>query len=99
VKRYQIEAGPAVEADIETTFDWYELEEPELGFEFPEELRAVFLRILESPLGYKELRSSIRRALTRRFPYAVYFLIENNIIVVVAVLHTARDPAEWQLRI
>lgn len=99
MKRYQIEAGPAVEADIEAAFDWYELEEPELGFEFLEELRAAYLRILESPLGYQELRSSIRRALTRRFPYAVYFSIEDNIIIVVAVLHTARDPAEWQLRI
>jgi plasmid stabilization system protein ParE len=99
VKRYQIEAEPAVEADIEAAFDWYELEEPELGFEFLEELRAAYLRILDSPLAYQELRSSMRRALTRRFPYAVYFSIEDNIIIVVAVLHTARDPAEWQLRI
>jgi plasmid stabilization system protein ParE len=34
----------------------------------------------------------------RQFPYAVYFSIEFETILVLAVLHTARDPAEWQLR-
>lgn len=96
---YRIEAEPAVEADVESAFDWYELEESGLGLEFLEELRSAYHRILDSPLGYQELRSGLRRALTRRFPYAVYFSIEGEVIVVVAVLHTARDPAEWQRRI
>ncbi len=99
MKGYAIEAEPAVEADVEAAFDWYEVEEPGLGFEFLAELRAAYQRILDIPLGYQELRSGIRRALTRRFPYAVYFSIEGKTIVVIAVLHTARDPAEWQRRI
>jgi len=99
VKRYAIEAETAVEADVEAAFDWYEGEEPGLGFEFLEELRAAYHRILEHPFGYQDLRSGIRRALTRRFPYAVYFSVEGKTIVIVAVLSTARDPAEWQRRI
>jgi plasmid stabilization system protein ParE len=99
VIRYAIEAAPAVEADVEAAFDWYEGEEPELGFEFLEELRAAYHRIVDHPFGYQDLRSGIRRALTRRFPYAVYFSVEGETIVIVAVLSTARDPAEWQRRI
>jgi plasmid stabilization system protein ParE len=97
--RYAIEAAPAVEADVEAAFDWYEGEEPELGFEFLAELRAAYHRIVDYPFGYQDLRSGIRRALTRRFPYAVYFSVEGETIVIVAVLSTARDPAEWQRRI
>jgi hypothetical protein len=41
VKRYGIEAEPAVDADVEAAFDWYEGEERGLGFEFLEELRAA----------------------------------------------------------
>ena len=99
MKRYRIEAEPAVEVDVEAAFGWYEVEESGLGFEFLQELRAAYERILDSPFGYQELRFGIRRALTRRFPYAVYFSVENQTIVVVAVLHTARDAAEWQRRI
>jgi len=93
VKRYVIKAEPAVEADVEAAFGWYESEEPGLGFEFLEELRATYHRILAHPFGYQDLRSGIRRALTRRFPYAVYFAVEAQTIVIVAVLSTARDPA------
>ena len=99
MKQYAIEAERAVEADVEAAFNWYEGEEPGLGLEFLEELRAAYHRILDHPLGYQDLRSGIRRALTRRFPYAVYFSIEEERIVIVAVLSTARNPEEWQRRI
>jgi len=55
-------------------------------------------RIADSPFKYQDLRSGIRRALVRRFPYAVYFAVEAGVAVVLAVLHVGRDPAEWQQR-
>ncbi|HTG15940.1 MAG TPA: type II toxin-antitoxin system RelE/ParE family toxin [Blastocatellia bacterium] len=97
--RYRIEAESSVDADIEAAFQWYESEEPGLGFEFVDELRHAYRRILNAPFKYEALRYGIRRAITRRFPYAIYFSVEGEVIVVVAVLHTARDPAEWQRRI
>lgn len=63
-----------------------------------DELRASYDRIVGGPLKYQELRGGIRRALLRRFPYAVYFAIDGEIVVVVAVLHASREPAEWQRR-
>jgi len=30
-----------------------------------------------------------------RFPYAVFYRVEPNRIVVLTVLHTARDPKLW----
>jgi len=99
VNSYRLEATPSADLDVEATFDWYEGEEPGLGSEFLDELSVAYQRILDHPLGYQNLRSGIRRALTRRFPYAIYFSIEQESIIVVAVLSTARDPAEWQRRI
>lgn len=99
MKSYRIHSNAASDADIEAAIDWYESEQPGLGLEFLDELRAAYLRILDGPLKYVVLRSGIRRALTRRFPYGVYFSIEDDIILIIAVLHTARDPAEWQFRI
>ena len=58
--RYAIEAAPAVEADVEAAFDWYEGEEPELGFEFLEELRAAYHRILDHPLRISALEFAVR---------------------------------------
>ena len=99
MKRYRLLSDVASDADIEAAFEWYESEQPGLGMEFLDEVRAAYTRILEGPLKYQEFRAGIRRALTRRFPYGIYFSVEDDLIVVIAVLDTARDPAEWQIRI
>ncbi|MEX5217417.1 MAG: type II toxin-antitoxin system RelE/ParE family toxin [Nitrospira sp.] len=96
--KYRLVSEPQADLDIEATFHWYENEQSELGLEFLDELRAGYDRIVEGPLKYQELRSGIHRALLRRFPYAIYFAVDNDVIVVLAVLHTSRDPAEWQRR-
>jgi len=41
---------------------------------------------------------SVHRALTRRFPHAVYFVVERERIVVIGVFHQHRDPASWRDR-
>jgi plasmid stabilization system protein ParE len=99
VSRYRLLSDAGADADIEAAFEWYESEQPKLGFEFLDEIRATYSRILDGPFKYQELRSGIRRALTRRFPYGIYFSVEDDLIVVIAVLDIARDPAEWQFRI
>jgi plasmid stabilization system protein ParE len=98
VTEYRLVAEPRVDLDIAATFDRYENEQIGLGREFLVELRATYDRVADGPLKYQHLRSGIRRALVRRFPYAVYFAIEDDVIVVLAVLHVSRDPAEWQRR-
>ena len=95
---YRLVAEPRADLDVAATFDWYEEEQAGLGREFLDELRATYDRIAGAPLAYRDLRSGIRRALLRRFPYAVYFAIQGVVIVVLAVLHARRDPTEWQRR-
>ena len=95
---YRLVSEPGADLDVEATFQWYENEMPGLGLEFLDELRSAYDRIVQGPLKYQELRSGIRRTLLRRFPYAVYFAVEADVIVVLAVLHAHRDPAEWQKR-
>lgn len=99
MSRYRLLSDVASDADIEAAFEWYESEQPGLGLEFLDEVRAAYTRILDGPFKYQEFRSGIRRVLTRRFPYGIYFSVEGDLIVVIAVLDTARDPAEWQLRV
>lgn len=96
--RHGLLADPRVDLDVEATVRWYERQRPGLGLEFLEELRAAYTRIITRPLGYQDVGLGTRRALLRRFPYAVYYVIGNDVIVVLAVLHASRDPAEWQRR-
>jgi plasmid stabilization system protein ParE len=96
VTEYRLVAEPRVDLDVAAAFAWYENEQPGLGLDFLNELRATYDRIADGPFKYQDLRSGIRRALVGRFPYAVYFAVEAGIVVVLSVLHVSRDPAEWQ---
>jgi len=40
-----------------------------------------------------------RRALVRRFPYAVFYEYADEKVIVYCVMHTARDPNKWRERL
>jgi len=98
VSSFRLISEPAADLDVIAAFEWYEGERPGLGWEFLDELRGTYTRVEDGPFHYQDLRAGVRRALLRRFPYSVYFAVERELVVVVAVLRASRDPAEWQRR-
>ena len=89
---------PEAAAEIQEAFDWYEAQSKGLGTAFRDSLDAAFDRILDNPNQYATVHRTIRRALVRRFPYGVFYLVEAKRIVVLAVFHGGRDPKQWRTR-
>jgi len=52
------------------------------------------VRSLKVFAGIHEMADGFHRMLAKRFPFAVYYLIENQTIDVYAILDCRRDP-EW----
>lgn len=89
------------EAEIEI-FDaalYYERERRGLGSRFEAEVEHVLSRAQENPLQFPELAPGVRRALLRIFPYGVFFLLEEPLVLVIAVLHLHRHPDVWKRRL
>ncbi len=79
--------------------DWYENEAPGLGRRFHAAVDAVIERMSANPRHFPVVYKNIRRALLRRFPYALMFVIEaDGTLTVIACFHGSRDPAHWQKR-
>lgn len=53
----------------------------------------VFEQLTSRPLMYPAAHGDVRRALLRRFPFSVFFVVEGTRVVVLAVHHQRRDPA------
>lgn len=87
---------PEAEAELDEAFSWYEGRAAGLGGEFVRV--AAFALIRRNPEQFPRVRSDIRRALVRRFPYAVYYVVEPEQVVVLGVIHTRRHPRRWQSR-
>jgi len=45
------------------------------------------------------IHKNYRRALVRRFPYAVFYEYANDLVTVYSIFHTSRDPQKWQQRL
>ena len=95
---FELVIRPEAEADVFDAFRWYNDQVPGLGQEFLVELDDAFESIRANPEASRKLHREFRRALTRRFPYSVYYAIRGERIVVFAVLHAARDPRLWAKR-
>ena len=88
---------PQAEAEAIETRDWYEDRRSGLGGEFRVALEETVDRIVSNPLMHPRVHRETRRAVLQRFPYAVYFRVTGEEIVVLAV-HGRQHPRRWQLR-
>jgi plasmid stabilization system protein ParE len=90
---------PRACAELIDAQDWYENEARGLGRRFRVALDTVVQRMSVSPSQFPVIYKNVRRALLRRFPYALMFVIEaDETLSVIACFHGSRDPAYWHKR-
>lgn len=84
-----------VGSDLAAAYGWYEEQVVGLGEAFLGEVNAVFDAIERFPESHAAVHGEVRRAIVAHFPYAIFYRVEPSRVTVLAVLHTARDPAQW----
>ena len=95
---FELRLRPEAEMDLSDAALWYEEQSPGLGHQFLDEVLAIFSTLTEAPLVYPIIHRNTRRALIHRFPFGVYYQVEDTAIVVVAVMHGSRHPRRWKTR-
>jgi plasmid stabilization system protein ParE len=95
---YPVVLTPAARSELIQAQDWYEREAPGLGRRFRQAVDGVAQRVSDNPRQFPTVYRNVRRALMRRFPYALLFVFENETVTVLACFHASRDPLRWQER-
>jgi plasmid stabilization system protein ParE len=88
----RIRYRPLAEMDLDDVAAWYDGERQGLGDEFVAAVYGMTARIAENALQFPLVRGRIRCAMMRRFPYLVFFVVENGVATIVAVAHSSRGP-------
>lgn len=96
---FDIRLRPEAEQDLADAAAWYERHREGLGHEFLDEVLAMLVSIAETPLIYSDVHRNAKRAIIRRFPFGIYFRVENETIIVLAVMHASRHPRRWKSRV
>ena len=89
---------PDVQGEVGSAYQWYEQQRAGLGDDFLAALEGVYAGLQTTPAMHQVIYRDVRRALLRRFPYAVYYRAHPDRVEVLAVQHTRRDPSGWQTR-
>lgn len=78
--------------DVHLAFVWYEKQRRGLGFEFLDCVEASLKNIINCPEMYQIRYSNFRGCPIRRFPFSIFYTIEDNQIVLHSVFDNRQNP-------
>jgi plasmid stabilization system protein ParE len=98
VKR-RLLVGSEAQGDLTQAVEWLSERSLQALASFESEVESVFASVLANPEKFPIIYSDTRRALLRRHPYAVFFvMIGEETILITGVIHQSRSPRIWKRR-
>jgi toxin ParE1/3/4 len=89
---------PEAIAEYSQAVQYYAERRAELAQAFIDAVEDSVYRIRESPTRWRILDEDVRRCLTGKFPYGILYTIEQDYILILAVMHCSREPGYWKSR-
>ncbi len=98
---YKVKLISQVRADLLEAKEWYQQHNATLAEDFKIAVNNEIDYISKFPNHYQIKYKDLRQSLVIRFPYAIYYLVneEQKLIVVLGILHTKRNPNVIKKRI
>ena len=89
---------PPAEEEMVAAAQYYESRSHGLGAEFLDEVQRSIEALSSNPRTAPVIKVGIRRRLLKRFPFGILYAVEQDTIVVLAVMHLRRRPGYWESR-
>jgi len=94
-----IKLHPKAEEDLQEALEYYSTIDETLKNKFINNLDKTFNKILNSPNLYPYETKTSQKILMDKFPYIIIYEQYENIIMILAIFHTSRNPLSLQDRI
>jgi len=95
----KIDVIAVAEQEFFEAVEYYNDQRPGLGYEFAAEITNTMKRIVDFPKAWSEISAKTRRCLTNKFPFGIIYQLNEDTILVIAIMNTNRDPIHWQIRL
>ena len=89
---------PLAEKEYESAFEYYLEISPDVAKSFVELVESGIKKVCEFPKTWPVVEEDIHRFLLHRFPFGIYYSIEKNHILILAIMHMSRHPNYWKNR-
>ncbi|MBO6523658.1 MAG: type II toxin-antitoxin system RelE/ParE family toxin [Balneolaceae bacterium] len=90
---------PRAMQDIQQAIDYYDEQQPGLGEQFEDFVNECLVQLEQNPF-FQIRYDDIHCFPLKKYPYMIHFLIDEHkqLITVMAVFNTAKDPKIWKER-
>jgi plasmid stabilization system protein ParE len=95
---YTLTIRKEAEFDIDEQFDYYEEKREGLGYDYLLCIEEALDKLKRNPLINRKIHKALRRTPIRRFPYRIFYFVQNNYVIITAVFHARKDPTSWNSR-
>ncbi len=96
---FSILVRPKAKADTRAAAIWYEKQRKGLGAKFLLSVEQAINSLRATPKMHQIVVDDVRRKVLKKFPYCLYYQVEESRVVVIGVFHTSRDAKHWRERI
>ncbi len=79
-KKYEVIISSEAEKELNDSKEYYNKEKENLGNEFVNAIDSTIQRIVENPEQFSKTRNQIRKAVVNRFPFNIFFAVQDLII-------------------
>jgi toxin ParE1/3/4 len=74
---------------------YYNAQAEGLGDAFVDEIEAAISVVLKNPTVFRIVEGDVRRYLVKRFPYGIYYTIEEDLVLIWAIRNLHREEDYW----
>jgi plasmid stabilization system protein ParE len=93
--RQRIVVLPQARREFREALRWYLRQNPQAAAGFDAIFAEALTILAEAPRRWAEVTPGVRRYLLPRYPYKLLYSIRREQVVVLSLLHHARNPDTW----
>ena len=92
---WQVFLSESAREDLEEARNWSESRQAGLGSDFLVEVESILELLEQNPKIFPVRSESVRGGPLRRFPYLIFYRIQDLSVEVIAIANTSRKPRQW----
>lgn len=97
--KYRVLFVPEAESDIGHAVHWYETQTPGCSLALIFGIEQIVKLLAVEPHAFGRYRGRVRHARVKGFPYALFFVVDETNVTILAFMHLARNPVTLRKKV
>jgi toxin ParE1/3/4 len=93
------EFHPDALEELKESAEYYARRQVGLDLRFIDCIEETIGRILDEPTRWRVMEDDVRRCLSHVFPHGILYTIEQDFVLILAIMHCSREPGYWKYRL